>query len=194
MLAVCPAYDHADKLLANGSIDAVVVGVPNINHKPLAIASMKAGKDVLLEKPMAMNTAECKEINAVVKETGRILQIGYVQRFSTVRPGRQATDRHRRARQGLSRQGTAHPPTRHPRARRMVHHQGPVRRWTPDRHRRACHRPLALPARRQKAPHASVVKPTRTSAAPSRITSTKACGPARRTTTACSMSKTKRTP
>ncbi len=82
-----PSYDHADKLLANDSIDAVVVGVPNIDHKPLAIASMKAGKDVLLEKPMAMNTAECKEINAVVKETGRILQIGYVQRFSTVGQG-----------------------------------------------------------------------------------------------------------
>jgi predicted dehydrogenase len=82
-----PSVDSAEKLYADTSIDGVVIGAPNIDHKTLAIAAMRAGKDVLLEKPMGMSAAECREINAVAKETGRVLQIGYVQRFSTVGQG-----------------------------------------------------------------------------------------------------------
>ncbi len=82
-----PCVDSAEKLYADAGIDAVVIGVPNIDHKPLAITAMRAGKDVLLEKPMGLNAAQCREINAVAKETGRVLQIGYVQRFSTVGQG-----------------------------------------------------------------------------------------------------------
>lgn len=81
------SVDSAEKLYADPGIDAVLVCVPNIDHKPLAIAAMRAGKDVLLEKPMGLTAAECREINAVAKETGRVLQIGYVQRFSTVGQG-----------------------------------------------------------------------------------------------------------
>jgi predicted dehydrogenase len=71
-------------LLAIEDIDAVVVGVPNKFHKDLALAAMRAGKDVLLEKPMAMNVAECREINAEAKAQKRIVQIGFVHRFTTV--------------------------------------------------------------------------------------------------------------
>ncbi len=70
--------------LTDDSINAVIIGVPNKFHKELAIAAMEAGKDVLLEKPMAMNVAECEEINTVANRTNRVLQIGLVHRYSAV--------------------------------------------------------------------------------------------------------------
>ena len=73
-----------ESLWKDASIDAVVIGVPNSFHKPLAIEAMRAGKDVLLEKPMALSAAECDELIAVAKETGRLLQIGYVHRYTAV--------------------------------------------------------------------------------------------------------------
>lgn len=72
------------ELLALKDLDAVVVGVPNKFHKDLAVAAVRAGKDVLLEKPMAMNVAECQEINAEAKRNQRIVQIGFVHRFTSV--------------------------------------------------------------------------------------------------------------
>jgi len=80
----CQATDQVEELLGDSSISAVVVGVPNHCHKELAIAAMRAGKDVLLEKPMGLNAAECAEINAAATETGRILQVGMVYRYSAV--------------------------------------------------------------------------------------------------------------
>ncbi|MHC4946683.1 MAG: Gfo/Idh/MocA family protein [Planctomycetota bacterium] len=59
---------------------AVVVAVPNDLHKPMAVTALDAGLDVLLEKPMALDTAECDEIIAAVERSGRILQVGFVSR------------------------------------------------------------------------------------------------------------------
>ncbi len=69
-----------DALLDRSDISAVIVAVPNCYHKPVAIAAMHAGKDVLLEKPMALTVAECDEIAAVVRQTGQLLQLGFVCR------------------------------------------------------------------------------------------------------------------
>ena len=80
----CLATDKVDEVLADKSVDAVVIGVPNRWHKELAIQAMQAGKDVLLEKPMGLNTGECAEINAMATETKRILQVGMAYRYSAV--------------------------------------------------------------------------------------------------------------
>jgi predicted dehydrogenase len=80
----CQATDQSQDVFADTSIDAVVVCVPNRWHKDLAIEAMRAGKDVLLEKPMGLNAGECAQINAVAIETGRILQVGMVYRYSAV--------------------------------------------------------------------------------------------------------------
>lgn len=72
------------QLFANKEIDAVVVGVPNKFHKEMALGAIAAGKDVLLEKPMALNVAECTEINAAAKKHGRLVQMGFVNRYSPV--------------------------------------------------------------------------------------------------------------
>ena len=76
------AVDDPKKLFASDQVDAVVIGVPNKFHKPLAIAAMEAGKDVLLEKPMALTAAECRQINTVAARTKRILQMGFMNRYA----------------------------------------------------------------------------------------------------------------
>ena len=62
--------------LLKSDVQAVVICTPNCLHKPMAIAALRAGKDVLVEKPMTMNTAEATEIVQVVKETGKLLNVG----------------------------------------------------------------------------------------------------------------------
>ncbi len=71
------------KLIDSNDIDAVVVCVPNNMHKPLTIAALEAGKDVLVEKPMAMSATECTEMIEAAKKNNRILQVGFVSRYAT---------------------------------------------------------------------------------------------------------------
>ncbi|MEM8945672.1 MAG: Gfo/Idh/MocA family oxidoreductase [Planctomycetota bacterium] len=77
-----------DQLWADESVAAVVIAVPNFMHKPIAIAALNAGKDVLVEKPLALNSTECEEIGTVVDATGQLLQVGFVHRYTGV--GKQA--------------------------------------------------------------------------------------------------------
>ncbi|TWT41406.1 Gfo/Idh/MocA family protein [Botrimarina hoheduenensis] len=91
-LALASNYDAASSndpksLWDDANVDAVVIGVPNCFHKPLAIDAMRAGKDVLLEKPMALTAVECDELMSVAEDTGRLLQVGYVHRFTAVGSG-----------------------------------------------------------------------------------------------------------
>ncbi|MDA1008260.1 MAG: Gfo/Idh/MocA family oxidoreductase [Planctomycetota bacterium] len=75
----CPGLAE---LLARPDVDAVAIAVPNDRHALVAIQSLRAGKHVLLEKPMAMNLLECDAINAAVRESKKMLQIGFVCRGS----------------------------------------------------------------------------------------------------------------
>ncbi|TWT93419.1 putative oxidoreductase YcjS [Botrimarina colliarenosi] len=77
----------AKSLWDDSSLDAIVIGVPNCFHRPMALEAMRAGKDVLLEKPMALTAPECDELIAAAEETGRVLQIGYTHRFTAVGSG-----------------------------------------------------------------------------------------------------------
>src|SRR5258705_1940835 len=58
------------KLLERKDIDAVDICVPNNLHKEIAIAAAKAGKMILCEKPLAMNSAEREEMCQAVEEAG----------------------------------------------------------------------------------------------------------------------------
>lgn len=78
----CDSCSGVNALLDRSDIEAVVVATPNDQHASLAIAAMRAGKDVLLEKPMAMSLAQCDEVIQVQSETGQVLQLGFVCRFS----------------------------------------------------------------------------------------------------------------
>lgn len=57
--------------------DVVVVATPVHTHSELAVAAMRAGCDVLLEKPPAPSLAEYRQVRAAAGETGRICQIGF---------------------------------------------------------------------------------------------------------------------
>lgn len=71
-------YNEMLKLI---ELDAVSVCTWNSVHAPAAIAALKAGKNVLCEKPMAMNTKEAVEMEKAAKEAGKVLMIGFVRRF-----------------------------------------------------------------------------------------------------------------
>jgi predicted dehydrogenase len=64
------------EVLARPEIDAVVIATPDHWHATIAIAAMRAGKDVYCEKPFTHTIEEAQEVVKVVKETGRVLQVG----------------------------------------------------------------------------------------------------------------------
>ena len=74
-------FEDKDEMLAKlPEIDAVSVCTWNSQHAPCTIAALKAGKDVLCEKPMAMNAKEAKAMKAAADKAGKLLMIGFVRR------------------------------------------------------------------------------------------------------------------
>ncbi|MCP5118953.1 MAG: Gfo/Idh/MocA family oxidoreductase [bacterium] len=69
------AYHDYHDLLADPSIDAVIISTPDHWHAQMAIDAMRAGKDVDVEKPMALTIDEARRMVEVAKETGRILAV-----------------------------------------------------------------------------------------------------------------------
>lgn len=69
------SHDTLDAFLKDGSFDTVLVATPNHLHKDMAIAAMRAGKNVICEKPVALNAAEVEEMIAVSKECGRVFTV-----------------------------------------------------------------------------------------------------------------------
>jgi predicted dehydrogenase len=76
------AHEKVEDLLANKSIDAVYIAVPNKFHIPLTIQALEAGKHVLLEKPFAMNAEEATKAIAIAEKAGLVLTLGMNQRFT----------------------------------------------------------------------------------------------------------------
>lgn len=73
--------DYHD-ILNDPEIEAVSVCVPNDRHAPIAMDFLHAGKNVLCEKPAARTYAEALEMQKVQHETGKVLNIGVVNRFN----------------------------------------------------------------------------------------------------------------
>lgn len=73
-------YEKYGDLLKRKDINVVVIAVPDHSHAYIAIAALKAGKDVYLEKPMTFTIKEGQELKKVVRETGRIFGLGSQQR------------------------------------------------------------------------------------------------------------------
>jgi len=94
LLGVCDAYkgrvqraiarsggrarDYGDwkALLADKSVDAVIIGTPDHWHRVQAVEALRAGKHVYLEKPMTLTIEDGPEMIAAAKSSGRVLQIG----------------------------------------------------------------------------------------------------------------------
>jgi len=74
------SYGDYRKVLDRKDIDAVMIATPDHWHTKIAVEAMYAGKDVYCEKPLTLTIAEGKLIEKVVKETGRVFQVGTMQR------------------------------------------------------------------------------------------------------------------
>lgn len=79
-----PRFTSVDEMLKNCDIDAVVITTPDFSHRDCAIACCKAGKHIMLEKPMAPTAAECRDIIRTCSENNCLMQIGFVLRFHPV--------------------------------------------------------------------------------------------------------------
>ena len=74
-------YTDYHELIARDDIDVVHVLTPNREHSQITVDALNAGKHVMCEKPMAINSAEAKRMLDAAKATGKKLTIGYQSRF-----------------------------------------------------------------------------------------------------------------
>ncbi len=74
------AYKDYRKILDRKDIDAVMIATPDHWHTKIAVEAMLAGKDVYCEKPLTLTIDEGKLIEKIVKKTGRVFQVGTMQR------------------------------------------------------------------------------------------------------------------
>ncbi len=73
-------YSDYQALLDDPSIDAVYNPLPNHLHKPWSIRAAEAGKHILCEKPLALNTDECREMIAAARANGVLLMESFMYR------------------------------------------------------------------------------------------------------------------
>ena len=77
----CRAYTSLDDLLADKNVELISVATPHKSHAALAIRCMRAGKHVIVEKPMTVDVAEAEQMIAVSQETGRTLATVFQRRY-----------------------------------------------------------------------------------------------------------------
>jgi predicted dehydrogenase len=81
------AAAHGARALAQGEeiaplADAVIVAVPTVAHAAVVAPLLRAGLDVLLEKPIAATLEDAESLLALARRHGRVLQIGHLERFN----------------------------------------------------------------------------------------------------------------
>jgi len=62
--------------------DALVVAVPTVAHHAVVSDALRAGLDILVEKPIAATLLEAEALLALARERGRVLQVGHLERFN----------------------------------------------------------------------------------------------------------------
>lgn len=80
-LGIPQAYASFEKMLADPAIDVVHLAVPNYLHHDYAKAALQAGKHVICEKPLAMNSVESADLVRIAAETGLVNAVNYNLRF-----------------------------------------------------------------------------------------------------------------
>jgi len=78
----CRYYKDYNKLLKEENIDAVSIAVPSKLHKRVALDVIGHGKHLLIEKPIAINSRDAKEIIIMAQKRKVILMIGHIERFN----------------------------------------------------------------------------------------------------------------
>ena len=75
------AYEGLDALLDDVQTNIVLIATPNDSHKSIAIAAMKAGKNVVVEKPVTLNSTDLQEMMTVSEETGVLFTVHQNRRW-----------------------------------------------------------------------------------------------------------------
>ncbi|MER9140185.1 Gfo/Idh/MocA family oxidoreductase [Mesorhizobium sp. M0830] len=70
-----------DQLLVRDDIDAIVMALPPQFHADLAVRAVESGKDVLVEKPIALTVPDAERAVQAAKDNGRVFMVGHVLRF-----------------------------------------------------------------------------------------------------------------
>ena len=73
--------DNLDDVLRDEHIQGIALATPAETHAELAIQAMHAGKDVFVEKPMALTLGDAEKMKEVAEETGRILMVGHLLEY-----------------------------------------------------------------------------------------------------------------
>jgi len=68
-------YESNEELIADPAIDLVIIATPNDVHRPLAIEAMAAGKNVICEKPVTMNSADLAEMIEASEKYGKLFTV-----------------------------------------------------------------------------------------------------------------------
>ena len=75
------SFASYDAMLGDPDLDAVVIATADAFHVAAAMQALRAGKHVLCEKPLGVSVEEVEALRDVVRETGRVLQVGNMKRF-----------------------------------------------------------------------------------------------------------------
>jgi predicted dehydrogenase len=75
-------FDDPARMLAEEQLDIVSVVAPTRLHRELALAALRAGAHVLVEKPIAATRDEALEMIAAAEDAGRLLSVGHIERFN----------------------------------------------------------------------------------------------------------------
>ena len=73
--------DNLDDILRDDQIQGIALATPAETHAELAIQAMQAGKDVFVEKPMALTLEDAEEMKKVAEKTGRVLMVGHLLEY-----------------------------------------------------------------------------------------------------------------
>jgi UDP-2-acetamido-3-amino-2,3-dideoxy-glucuronate N-acetyltransferase len=73
--------DNFNDILIDDQIQGVALATPAETHAELAIKAMRSGKDVFVEKPMALSISDAEAMQTVANETGRILMVGHLLEY-----------------------------------------------------------------------------------------------------------------
>jgi predicted dehydrogenase len=73
----------AEELLSEPAVEAVVIATPDRTHCSLASAALAAGRDVLVEKPMALEPDEAEALSGQAESGGRVLAVGHTAVYQT---------------------------------------------------------------------------------------------------------------
>jgi len=74
-------YPNLEAMLERKDLDAVLIATPDKFHAQNVIAAAGAGKDILCEKPLALNLADARAALAAVAKSARRLQVGFMRRY-----------------------------------------------------------------------------------------------------------------